>query len=70
MDERLKQDLEAASVPTMEMAPSGRGTKVVSAIEQTGKTQLVRARGSTCTCENPKPDTPQATPTGITPTDR
>lgn len=34
MDEQMKQDLDAASAATIEMAPRGSGTKVVSALEQ------------------------------------
>ena len=39
MDDQMRQDLEAASASTMELTPSGSGQRVVSAIEQTGKTQ-------------------------------
>ena len=39
MDEQMRQDLQAASTSTLELAPSGQGMKVVSAIEQTPQAQ-------------------------------
>lgn len=65
MDEQMKQDLEAASAATMELAPQGAGTKVVSAIEQTGNTQpsVTQARQAPAPAQTPKPETRQATNT-------
>ena len=34
MDEQMRQDLQAASTSSFELAPAGQGLKVVSAIEQ------------------------------------
>jgi hypothetical protein len=39
MDDQMKRDLEAASASTMELAPSGDGQGVVSAIEQVPRAQ-------------------------------
>jgi hypothetical protein len=39
MDEQMRQDLEAASASSFELAPAGGGQKVVSAIEQTRRAQ-------------------------------
>jgi len=36
MDDQMRQDLQAASTSTLELAPQGSGQKVVSSIEQTG----------------------------------
>ncbi|MEX2154954.1 MAG: hypothetical protein WD825_16545 [Gemmatimonadaceae bacterium] len=63
MDEQMQKDLEAASAATMEMAPNGAGTKVVSAIEQTGKVrpQVTKARRTVAPARTPPPQTPQPT---------
>lgn len=39
IDDQMKRDLEAASASTMELAPSGGGQRVVSAIEQVPQAQ-------------------------------
>jgi uncharacterized protein with LGFP repeats len=39
MDDQMKRDLEAASASTMELAPTGGGQRVVSAIEQLPQAQ-------------------------------
>ena len=42
MDEQMRQDLQAASTSTLELAPSGPGMKVVSALEQSPRAQPKR----------------------------
>jgi len=63
MDDQMKQDLEAASASTMELAPAGGGQRVVSAIEQTGKVQprvtKTRQAPPKAPALNKKPETPQ-----------
>jgi hypothetical protein len=39
MDEQMRQDLQAASTSSFELAPAGQGLKVVSAIEQVPQAQ-------------------------------
>ena len=39
MDEQMRQDLQAASTSSFELAPSGQGVKVVSAIERASQAQ-------------------------------
>ena len=72
VDEQLKKDLEAAAVGTMELAPSGQGTKVVSAIESKQAVQPRVApvrRTTTPTPEpTPRPETRQVTQTSTEPT--
>lgn len=61
MDEQMKQDLEAASASAMVLAPAGGGQRVVSAIEQTGKTQpkVTTSRKAVAPAHTPRPQTPQ-----------
>jgi Flp pilus assembly protein TadG len=61
MDDQMRQDLEAASASTMELAPTGGGQRVVSAIEQTGKVQprVTKSRQAEAPALTKKPETPQ-----------
>ena len=59
VDPQLKADLEAAAAGTIELAPQGTGTAVVSGIEQVQRNQP-RATA-------PRPRTPVTSPT-VTPT--
>ena len=54
-DPQLKADLEAASAGTIELAPSGSGTNVVSGIEQVQRNQQKTTA--------PRPRTPVTSPT-------
>lgn len=72
VDEQLKKDLEAAAVGTMELAPSGPGTKVVSAIESKQPVQPrvapVRRTTNPTPEPTPEPETRQVTQTSNEPT--
>jgi hypothetical protein len=72
VDEQLKKDLEAASVGTMELAPSGQGTKVVSAIESKAPVQPrvapVRRTTTPTPDPTPRPETRQVTQQSTEPT--
>lgn len=63
MDEQMKQDLQAASATTMELAPRGTGTAVVSGLEQTNPVQpaVTKVRRTQAPAQTPKPTTPQQT---------
>ena len=63
MDEQMKQDLQAASATTMELAPRGSGTAVVSGLEQTNPVQpaVTKVRRTQAPAQTPKPTTPQQT---------
>ena len=65
MDDGMKEDLQAASAATMELAPVGGGQKVVSAIEQTGRTQprVTTSRKAVAPARTPRPETRQETQT-------
>ena len=60
MDAQMKADLEAASTATVELAPRGPSTKVVSAIESKNPTQPVVApvRKTVAPARTPRPETP------------
>jgi hypothetical protein len=61
LDEQMKEDLQAASASTMEMAPAAGGMRTVSAIEQTGKVrpEVTKSRKATVPAGTPRPETPQ-----------
>lgn len=69
MDDQMRQDLEAASASTMELAPNGSGQRVVSAIEQTGKTQptVTKSRRVQAPAPTKKRETPQTVQTDAEP---
>ena len=60
MDEQMKADLDAASTATVEMAPRGPATKVVSAIESKNPTRPVGApvKKTVAPARTPRPETP------------
>ena len=60
MDDQMKADLDAASTATVEMAPRGPATKVVSAIESKNPTRPVVApvRKTVAPARTPRPETP------------
>ena len=62
-DAALKADLESAAAATIEMAPRGNGTQVVSAIESKNPTQprVTPVRQVRAPARTPKPETPQVT---------
>jgi len=64
MDPQLKADLEAASAGTLELAPSGGSTAVVSGIEQVGRTEVrnTAPRPRTQVTARTKTPTPQSSP--------
>jgi hypothetical protein len=70
MDEQLKKDLEAASAGTIELAPSGQRTNVVSAIEskQPVRPTVTPVRPKLAPAKTPPPVTPQVTTTSTEPT--
>lgn len=72
VDEQLQKDLEAAAVGTMELAPSGPGTSVVSAIESKQPLQPrvapVRRTTAPTPAPTPPPETRQVTQTSSEPT--
>jgi hypothetical protein len=59
MDEQMKQDLEAASVSTMELTPGGGGQRVVSAIEQVRPGQPAPTKRAPAAGPAKAPQTPQ-----------
>lgn len=63
VDAALKADLESAAAATIEMAPRGNGTQVVSAIESKNPTQprVTPVRQVRAPARTPKPETPQVT---------
>ena len=63
VDDALKADLESAAAATIEMAPRGTGTQVVSAIESKNPTQprVTPVRQVKAPARAPKPETPQVT---------
>ena len=63
VDAALKADLESAATATIEMAPRGNGTQVVSAIESKNPTQprITPVRQVKAPARTPKPETPQVT---------
>ena len=60
MDEQMKADLDAASTATLEMAPRGPATRVVSAIESKNPTRPVVApvKRTVAPARTPRPETP------------
>ena len=66
MDADLKRDLEAASAGSIELAPSGAGTNVVSAIEskQPVQPQVTPVRQTQSPARTPKRETPTIAQTG------
>lgn len=60
MDEQMKADLDAASAATVEMAPRGPATRVVSAIESKNPTRPVVApvRKTVAPAPTPRRETP------------
>lgn len=62
MDDQMKQDLEAASTSTMQLAPNGGGQRVVSAIEQVPQAQprQTKVRKVTAPAKAPPPTVQQA----------
>jgi hypothetical protein len=60
MDAQMKADLDAASTATMELAPRGPSTRVVSAIESKNPTQpvAVPVRKTVAPARTPRPETP------------
>ena len=63
VDEAMQADLDAAAAATIEMAPRGQGTKVVSAIESKNASQprVTPVRQVSAPSRTPKPETPQVT---------
>jgi predicted small lipoprotein YifL len=63
VDDALKADLDAAATATIEMAPRGQGTQVVSSIESKRPTQprVTPVRQVKAPARTPKPETPQIT---------
>ena len=63
VDEALKADLDAAATATIEMAPRGQGTQVVSAVESKHPTQpkVTPVRQVRAPARTPRPETPQVT---------
>ena len=70
VDEQLKRDLEAASTSTIELAPNGPGTRVVSAIESKQPVQpaVTPVRRVNAPARTPPPETRQVTQTRSEPT--
>lgn len=66
MDADLKRDLEAASAGSIELAPSGAKTTVVSAIEskQPLRPKVTPVRQTKTPAKTPKPEMPQVSQTG------
>jgi hypothetical protein len=60
MDAQMKADLDAASTATVEMAPRGQATKVVSAIESKNPTRptVAPVRKAVAPARTPRPETP------------
>jgi hypothetical protein len=60
MDAQMKADLDAASTATLELAPRGPSTKVVSAIESRKPTRpaVASVRKSVAPARTPRPETP------------
>ncbi len=60
MDAQMRADLDAASTATVEMAPRGPATKVVSAIESKNPMQPVVApvKKTVAPARTPRPETP------------
>lgn len=69
VDDQMKQDLEAASATTMVLAPAGGSQRVVSAIEQTGKTQpkVTTSRKAVAPARTPRPESRQTVQTSTEP---
>jgi hypothetical protein len=68
MDEALQADLQAVSAGTIELAPAGQGTNVVSAIESKQPThpRVAPVRRVTGPAPDPQPETRQPTRTAET----
>ena len=68
MDEDLQADLQAATASTIELAPRGQGTRVVSAHEPKQPTQpkVTPVRRVTRPAPEPQPETRQPTRTAET----
>jgi hypothetical protein len=67
VDADLKRDLEAASAGSIELAPSGTKTNVVSAIESKQpqvQPRVTPVRQTKAPAKTPKPEMPQVTQTG------
>ena len=60
MDAQMKADLDAASTATVEMAPRGPATKVVSAIESKNVTHptVAPVKKAVAPARTPRPETP------------
>ena len=60
MDAQMKADLDAASTATVELAPRGPSTKVVSAIESKNIVQptVAPVRKAVAPARTPRPETP------------
>lgn len=60
MDAQMKADLDAASAATVEMAPRGPATKVVSAIESKNVTRptVAPVKKTVAPARTPRPETP------------
>lgn len=69
MDEQMKRDLEAASAGSIELAPSGARTSVVSAVEskQPVVPKVTPTRRAPAPAQTPPPVTPQVTNTNTDP---
>lgn len=63
IDQSLKADLDAAATATIEMAPRGQGTQVVSSIESKRpvQPQVTPVRQVKAPARTPRPETPQVT---------
>ena len=70
VDEQLKKDLEAASTGTIELAPAGARTNIVSAIEskQPVQPRVTPVRPKPAPARTPPPVTPDVAPTSTEPT--
>lgn len=60
MDAQMRADLDAASTATVELAPRGQGTRVVSAIESKNPTRptVAPVRKTVAPERTPRPETP------------
>jgi hypothetical protein len=60
MDAQMRADLDAASTATVEMAPRGPATKVVSAIESKNPTRptIAPVKKTVAPARTPRPETP------------
>jgi hypothetical protein len=72
MDEAMKRDLEAASAGSIELAPNGPSTKIVSALESKNAVQprVTPVRQTMAPANSPRLEIPQPATTAAAPTDR